>query len=246
MGILSFWRNWKRGRAYRRPMLLQQLEERIVLDAAVSSTQDNPENQADSHEEAGKPVVNDPTAAAAPQAPAADGNAGLVAPAPQTFEQVFTQDLKVLLVSNALADAANAKICTLSVFEHGGEGVLQLGSDHITFFNVNDYGSLFQELSDNLTAGAQIQLYGCNVAESVFGQALVDRIVTYTHSDVFASKDATGGDTLDWDLEYASNASSRRAPEPLGPFIGDMPPLPVPLSRGFPQSLPHEIRKPRD
>jgi len=85
-------------------MLLQQLEERIVLDAAVSSTQDNPENQANSHAEAGKALVNDPTAAAAPQAPAADGNAGLVAPVPETFEQVFTQDLNVVLISNALGD----------------------------------------------------------------------------------------------------------------------------------------------
>ena len=63
----------------------------------------------------------------------------------------------------------------------------------------------FETLARNLADHAQIQFFGCNIAENAAGKALVDRIAAYTSADVFASNDTTGGKTGNWVLEYASN-----------------------------------------
>jgi ELWxxDGT repeat protein len=112
---------WNKARTYRPVTLLQQLEERIVLDASVNPTQqdnpnDHPGGQADQN-----------AAAAGDHAPAgadtggghADGNAGLAANVPDSYAQVFNKDLNVVIVANNLADvnavtnaatAADAKV----------------------------------------------------------------------------------------------------------------------------------------
>ena len=91
--------NLRRPKVYRPHLLLQQLEERIVLDAAVNpAPQDNPVANTDS--------VKD---AAAQAAPATDnalaGSAGVQPPPlPTTYDHVLSHDLNVVLISNALGD----------------------------------------------------------------------------------------------------------------------------------------------
>jgi trimeric autotransporter adhesin len=96
-------RFWRRSKNYRPKRLLQQLEERIVLDAAVNPTQDNPNDQPSGQADAAGGQAGAGTSAA-PASDGAGGNAGLVAQLPTSFEQVFGQDLNVVLVANSLAD----------------------------------------------------------------------------------------------------------------------------------------------
>lgn len=111
MGISRFWTSRWDSRPLR---LLQPLEERIVLDAAVAQTQDNPDNQVDTNTnptdggDAGAPVN-----AAAPESSSGGGDAGLAANVPDSFDSVFNQDLNVVLIASnvgdtqAISDAAN-------------------------------------------------------------------------------------------------------------------------------------------
>ncbi|MDQ7781623.1 MAG: DUF4347 domain-containing protein, partial [Desulfomonilaceae bacterium] len=100
-------RFWSRSLRYRREILLQQLEERIVLDAALSATQDDPANQVGNSTDPGQSSINDPTAQAeAGGTTDGDANAGLGAPQPDNFEQVFSQDPNVVIVSTDLGEVA--------------------------------------------------------------------------------------------------------------------------------------------
>ncbi len=237
---MRFFRRHKKGKFHRPVRLLQQLEERIVLDAAVNPVNnDNPENPSSGTAD-GANMTN-----AATQTAQASGvaEASMAAPAlPDNLNQIFGTDLNVVLISNSLTDVqaiSNAaapdaklivydaqadnlgtikgmldalvestghKIANLAVVGHGSDGLLTVGSDRIDFFNLSDYRTTLTSLAADLTSDAQIQFYGCSLADNVFGQALVDRIAIYSGADVFGSTDITGGTQHDWNLEYASDA----------------------------------------
>ncbi len=95
-------RRHKKGKFHRPVRLLQQLEERIVLDAAVDPVNnDNPENQAGSSGNGADPIN---TASQSGQ-DSGGAEASLAAPAlPDNLNQVFGEDLNVVLISNSLAD----------------------------------------------------------------------------------------------------------------------------------------------
>ena len=107
MSRSRFWRGTKN---YRPVTLLQQLEERIVLDAAVNpAPQDNPNDhpasQTDPSHAADAATAGDHAPAAADSAGGhTDANAGLAATAPDSYNQAFHKDLNVVLVANNLAD----------------------------------------------------------------------------------------------------------------------------------------------
>ena len=90
---------------YRPLALLQQLEERIVLDASVSTANDNQDSNPDGqiNPSQGSPALPGDAATSAGAADAG-GNAGLAPELPDSFEQVFNQDLNVVLIANNLAD----------------------------------------------------------------------------------------------------------------------------------------------
>ena len=59
-----------------------------------------------------------------------------------------------------------------------------------------------------ISIGADFLFYGCNLAGSADGRALVDNIAGLTGTDVAASDDLTGNAALggDWDFEYVAGA----------------------------------------
>ncbi len=50
------------------------------------------------------------------------------------------------------------------------------------------------------------------MAQGAEGQALINQIASYTHAVVFASTDATGGNSSDWTLEYSSQPGATIVP----------------------------------
>ena len=230
----------RRPKDYRPELLLQQLEDRVVLDAAVNPTpQDNPSNNPANPQDHLNPTDTPAKTLGWDAGPT--GGAGLVTTLPDSYQQVFNNDLAVVLVANNLADVetiSNAapddskvivydaqhdnlatittmlqdlvsvtghKIDNLAIVGHGTEGSLNVGTDQIQFFSLANHKETFEALGQTLSQDAQIQLYGCYVAEDDFGQALIDRVAIYTTADVFASIDSTGGAQHDWALEYSSD-----------------------------------------
>ena len=58
--------------------------------------------------------------------------------------------------------------------------------------------------SDHLTQDADILFYGCDLASTAEGMALVDDVAQLTGADIASSDDVTGHEDLggDWDFEY--------------------------------------------
>ncbi|WP_058642362.1 tandem-95 repeat protein [Pseudacidovorax intermedius] len=108
------------------------------------------------------------------------------------------------VMSGALAGRSG--LDAVHVLAHGSDGRLQLGT------SVLDAAALLQRApevagwSAALAPGADLLLYGCDLAGTTVGQSLVQDIADLTGADVAASTDLTGAAERggDWTLEYTT------------------------------------------
>ena len=99
---------------------------------------------------------------------------------------------------------SHSNIDALHLITHGQDGELSFSGRTI------DNMSLLQQADDvsiwnqSLSKGADILVYGCDIAASDTGKAMVDSLAHLTGANVAASDDATGHtiDNADWMLEY--------------------------------------------
>jgi large repetitive protein len=98
----------------------------------------------------------------------------------------------------------------IHVLSHGSEGLIRLGADTISQTSLSDAGVKgdLSTLGRVLTAGGDLLIYGCSVAEGEAGQAFVANLAGATGADVGASTDITGGFTVggNWNLEKSTGA----------------------------------------
>ena len=215
-------RYWNRPRICQPRMLLEQLEERIVLDASVGfGGQQDPDA---GHADTGFGMWSEDGGLSGSSA-----YFGSQATSGDDVSNVLDQDLKVVLISNALDeieaisaavveearvivyDAENAslesignnlaelvddtgrRIDHLALFTHGMPGVLDLSETQgLTYFDVKDNPDQWTNLAELLTQDARIDLYGCDVGQGGLGMMLVQAIANATGAAVRASDDATG------------------------------------------------------
>ncbi|KAB0494288.1 VCBS domain-containing protein [Pseudomonas vancouverensis] len=104
-------------------------------------------------------------------------------------------------ISAALAQLG--KVDSIQVMSHGAAGQFTLGNRTITSDNVDQLSQTLEQWRNNLTQGADIQLYGCDVGAGVAGKALVTELARWTGADVGASSNDTGSTKAggDWTLE---------------------------------------------
>ena len=97
-------------------------------------------------------------------------------------------------------------VAAIHIISHGSGGAVQLGSVILNNDVINERGDELLEWSDELTDDADILIYGCNLAATDEGVALVDNIALLTDADVAASDDTTGHESLggNWQLEYVT------------------------------------------
>lgn len=102
--------------------------------------------------------------------------------------------------------AAARDIDAVHVISHGSDSGLQLGNTWLSTNNLAAYADSFGDWQQALDGDADIFLYGCDLAGSADGRALIDAIALLTGADVAASDDLTGATALggDWDLEYVT------------------------------------------
>lgn len=90
------------------------------------------------------------------------------------------------------------------VYSHGSEDGLRLGSAWLGSDSLDGYAATLASWGDALAPGADLLLYGCNLAQGDAGLALLASLAELTGADVGASADATGSAALggDWELEH--------------------------------------------
>ncbi|MFZ6736073.1 DUF4347 domain-containing protein, partial [Undibacterium sp. Ji42W] len=106
-----------------------------------------------------------------------------------------------------MADALQGKadITAVHIVSHGGEGYLVMGNTMLSSYNLNDYQASLATIHKALAPGADILLYGCDVAKGDAGTSFVNQLAKATGADVAASTNDTGVHG-DWALEYHSGA----------------------------------------
>ncbi|MEO1430375.1 MAG: DUF4347 domain-containing protein [Cyanobacteria bacterium J06632_19] len=102
--------------------------------------------------------------------------------------------------------AGKSDLASIQIISHGGEGMVQLGSNILSNGNLQDYSSQLQQWGNALAENGDILFYGCDVAAGESGVEFVQQLSELTGADIAASTDLTGNSSLggDWDLEVAT------------------------------------------
>ncbi|MGL6047628.1 MAG: DUF4347 domain-containing protein, partial [Vogesella sp.] len=97
-------------------------------------------------------------------------------------------------------------IRAVHVISHGSEASLQLGSSVLDDMNLAERADTLLGWRSALASGADVLLYGCDVAKGSRGAAFVEALSRVVGADVAASDDRTGNlaQGADWLLEMAT------------------------------------------
>ena len=104
--------------------------------------------------------------------------------------------------------AERRDIAAVHLISHGADGRVALGSSVLDFDTLRDEATRIKAWGTALTEDADLLIYGCDVAATSDGQALISALARLTGADVAASTDATGAASLggNWLLEFHSGA----------------------------------------
>lgn len=188
------------------------LEQRMLLDgAALATAVDGVVDFQDDVPAAGYAVA-DPVllrTAPLPDAVFIDttivGYESLLAGIPRDTEVFFIEGSGDGLDQMVAALAGDRIYRSIQVFSHGEAGAIQLGSTTLTGTSVDARAQDLAVIGRALAAGGDLLFFGCDVAATDDGKALIGRLADLTGADVAASTDTTGGLAVrggNWELEY--------------------------------------------
>lgn len=108
----------------------------------------------------------------------------------------------LLQIRNAIKDKSN--LSQLSIVSHASNGALFLSGRWVDKKYIDQQALLMSEIGISLKKGADLKLYGCNLASGGSGKKFINRVAELTQLDVAASTDTTGGveQGHNWELEY--------------------------------------------
>ncbi len=100
--------------------------------------------------------------------------------------------------------AGRQDVDAVHVLSHGTEGAIKLGGTWLHDGNLGGYAGQIAQWHHALSDGADLLVYGCDLAATERGQFLIEALQTLTGADVAASTDDTGSARLggDWVLEH--------------------------------------------
>ena len=129
-----------------------------------------------------------------------------------TGQQSSTRQIEVVLLDSRadgikqISDtlAGRHDIDAVHIISHGADGAVQLGNTTLNFDSLLQNASQIKGWGQALAHGADLLLYGCDVAQYADGKAMVDALSRLTGADVAASENLTGASAKggDWKLEY--------------------------------------------
>ena len=105
---------------------------------------------------------------------------------------------------DAALSQAPGQWSAIHLIGHGQAGEMNLGDTRIDIDLIRARAEDFAGWAQHLAEGADLMLYGCDLAANEAGQAVVEALAGLTGADVAASVDATGSALLggNWTLEY--------------------------------------------
>ena len=97
-----------------------------------------------------------------------------------------------------------SNVNAIHIVSHGEDGAVELGNGKLTTESIEVHQSLLESWGGYLSDNADILIYGCDLASTAEGRFFVDRLADILGSDVAASVNTTGHESLggDWKLEY--------------------------------------------
>jgi hypothetical protein len=112
----------------------------------------------------------------------------------------------------AAALSATRDVSAVHILSHGSDGSVRLGSGRLDFDALVANAGTIQGWGRSLAPGADLLIYGCDVAGSEAGRSLMQALTRLTGAEVSASEDRTGVATQggDWDLEFETGAIETR------------------------------------
>ena len=228
-----------------KPISVQALEPRILLDAAAASTfvdtaldqvvNETIEQALADTEQAVAPDENhdshiasfaDHTQTTTNEVVIIDGAVAdpvdlisAINPSAQVFFIDSSQD-----GVNQLADILSnlGEVDAIHIISHGEQGSLKLGSSTLNQQSMSgDYADQLQSIGNALTENGDILIYGCDFAGGDKGAEASALLAELTGADVAASVDDTGSADKggDWDLEHKTGAVETRTIQAAG-FAG--------------------------
>jgi VCBS repeat-containing protein len=191
------------------------LEPRILFDgAAATAATDNHHTDAAADANTAHPASPTEARSTTEAAPSAARSLLVIDSRIENRDQLLAQlpgNVTALVVNSnedglaAISAALDklGKVDSIQVISHGAAGQFTLGNRTISSDNVDQLGQTLEHWRDNLTQGADIQLYGCDVGAGSAGKTLVTELARWTGADVAASDNDTGSKDAggDWALE---------------------------------------------
>lgn len=109
-------------------------------------------------------------------------------------------------ISQTLADRQD--VAAIHLMSHGDDAQVQLGRSVLDAQTLLQRAGEVAQWGSALAPEGDLLIYGCDVARSAEGQALVRNLAALTGADVAASDDSTGQQALggDWTLEFSTGA----------------------------------------
>lgn len=102
--------------------------------------------------------------------------------------------------------ATRASLDALHIVSHGSPGAIRLGDVTLDTAGLDARAGVLTKWHTAFRAGADILLYGCDLAGNPDGVRFMETLGALTGTDVAASEDPTGASALggDWDLEVST------------------------------------------
>ena len=189
------------------------LEPRILFDGAAAVAADQQQDADHGTDAEHTPATQVESAASAPAQAGAkhllvidsrvENRDKLVSQLPEGVQALVVNLNQDGIAAIEQALEALGQVDSIQILSHGAAGQFTIGNTTISADNVDQLGERLQQWSNNLNAGADIQLYGCRVGAGNAGQTLVAQLAYWTGADVAASSDDTGSLAAggDWELE---------------------------------------------
>ena len=93
-------------------------------------------------------------------------------------------------ISETLSQYKN--LDAVHLISHGSDGSIDLGKNQLNAQSLIKNQAAIQTWGNALTTNGDLLIYGCNVAETQFGQSFIDYLSGLTDTDVTASENTTG------------------------------------------------------
>ncbi|TWU56569.1 Cadherin domain protein [Rubripirellula tenax] len=103
---------------------------------------------------------------------------------------------------------SRSEVAAVHLFSHAENGNVRLGSANLGATNLSGYASQIASWQSSLNTGADILIYGCDLAATDNGRYLIEAIGSLTEADVAASDDDTGHSSFggNWNLEFTTGS----------------------------------------